>query len=226
MDLTPIQSATIQAIVRVFETGSPVGNYSALAILPDGAGISYGIVQATLNSGNLYRLIADYYLPNAPEDIRQIINPYLRQLRLREQRLNSDSAFRSLLIRLGRTPEMQAAQRRFSTEIFLRQALIEWRAHKFSLALTAGVIYDSQVHGSFTLIDHRTNPNLPERQWVRAYLEARYDWLANHPKQILHKTIYRPKFWLGLVEADNWDLDLPIEVRGVRLNWQLVEALA
>jgi hypothetical protein len=43
------------AIVHIFETGKAFGDYTAVAVLNDGAGISYGINQFTHRSGSLYR---------------------------------------------------------------------------------------------------------------------------------------------------------------------------
>src|SRR5690606_29141754 len=50
----------VQSIVRVFESGHPDGRYDAIVILPDSAGISYGISQGTDRSGTLDRIVRDY----------------------------------------------------------------------------------------------------------------------------------------------------------------------
>ena len=51
---------TASAIVRVFETGSARGNYSAVAVLNDRAGVSYGVSQFTHRSGSLGRVVERY----------------------------------------------------------------------------------------------------------------------------------------------------------------------
>jgi hypothetical protein len=48
------------AIVHIFETSKPFGDYSAVAVLDDGAGVSYGINQFTHKSGSLYMVLNTY----------------------------------------------------------------------------------------------------------------------------------------------------------------------
>ncbi|MGH7785072.1 MAG: hypothetical protein ACREO5_14690, partial [Candidatus Binatia bacterium] len=48
------------AIVRIFETGKATGDYAALAVLNDGAGISYGVSQFTHRSGALAAVVEKY----------------------------------------------------------------------------------------------------------------------------------------------------------------------
>lgn len=59
--LSPLQKKTAQAIVVLFETGDPRGDYSALTVIPGDTGhLSYGRLQVTLGSGNLSALVARY----------------------------------------------------------------------------------------------------------------------------------------------------------------------
>jgi chitosanase len=45
--MTPIQQKTIKAIVNVFETGQPAGNYSAVTVLAGDSGhLTYGRSQS------------------------------------------------------------------------------------------------------------------------------------------------------------------------------------
>ncbi len=53
------------AIVSIFETGKPHGNYAALVVLNDGAGISYGIKQFTHRSGSLLQVVEKYLATDA-----------------------------------------------------------------------------------------------------------------------------------------------------------------
>src|SRR5687768_4871313 len=53
------------AIVSIFETGKPRGNYATVAVLNDGAGISYGIKQFTHRSGSLLQVIEKYLATDA-----------------------------------------------------------------------------------------------------------------------------------------------------------------
>src|SRR5574338_1656141 len=49
------------AIVRIFETSKPFGDFGAVAVLNDGAGVSYGINQFTHRSGALLAVIERYF---------------------------------------------------------------------------------------------------------------------------------------------------------------------
>ncbi|HEX2640112.1 MAG TPA: hypothetical protein VHL50_06050, partial [Pyrinomonadaceae bacterium] len=48
------------AVVSIFETSRPLGDFGAVAVLPDGAGISYGFCQFTHRSGALVEVLAVY----------------------------------------------------------------------------------------------------------------------------------------------------------------------
>jgi len=48
------------AVVNIFETGKPFGEFAAVAVLNDGAGISYGISQFTHRSGSLLAVVEKY----------------------------------------------------------------------------------------------------------------------------------------------------------------------
>ena len=59
--LTELQKKTAKAIVNIFETGRPLGDYSKVTLLQGDTGhLTYGRSQTTLGSGNLYLLIKSY----------------------------------------------------------------------------------------------------------------------------------------------------------------------
>ena len=59
--LTDLQKGAVQAIVNIFETGAPLGDYASVTLLKGDTGhLTYGRSQTTLASGNLYLLIKDY----------------------------------------------------------------------------------------------------------------------------------------------------------------------
>src|SRR5262245_45531544 len=49
------------AIVNIFETGKPFGDFAACVVLNDGAGVSYGINQFTHRSGSLLAVVEKYF---------------------------------------------------------------------------------------------------------------------------------------------------------------------
>ena len=91
-------------------------------------------------------------------------------------------------------------------------------------ALTAAVVYDGTVHGSWRAMRDRTNrkhgklADLGEDAWVKAYVETRSDWLGTHRNTLLHRTVYRMDTFLALIADKVWDLPLPLTVRGVRID--------
>lgn len=54
-----------------------------------------------------------------------------------------------------------------------------------------------------------------EKAWIKAYTQARQNWLANHPRKILNGTIYRTKCFLALIDAANWNLLYTFKTQGV-----------
>ena len=60
------------AIVNVFESGKAFGDFSAVAVLNDGAGISYGFCQFTHRSGALAAVL-EQYLKNGGQVARAAI---------------------------------------------------------------------------------------------------------------------------------------------------------
>src|SRR3989442_7860583 len=60
------------AIVHIFETSRPFGDYAAVAVLDDGAGVSYGISQFTHRSGSLAAVV-DLYLNSGGQVGKEIL---------------------------------------------------------------------------------------------------------------------------------------------------------
>lgn len=70
------------AIVNIFETGKPFGEYGTVAAHDDGAGISYGIVQFTHRSGSLLAVV-ERYLASGGTVAKAVIESRLSLLKLR-----------------------------------------------------------------------------------------------------------------------------------------------
>ena len=89
--LTNLQKMTAQAIVNVFETGSPSGNYASITVASGDPGhLTYGRSQTTLSSGNLALLIAAYCDARGAAystDLRS----FLPRLETRDATLDSDA---------------------------------------------------------------------------------------------------------------------------------------
>jgi len=99
--LSPLQKKAAQAIVNVFETGRPQGDYGKVTYHPKDPGeLTYGRSQTTLASGNLYLLVRDYCAaPDAA--FGPDLSIYLDRLANRDRSLNFDERLKGLLREAG-----------------------------------------------------------------------------------------------------------------------------
>src|SRR5687767_5110728 len=113
MTISETDKLKAMAIVHIFETSRPFGDYSACVVLDDGAGVSYGINQFTHRSGSLHEVVERYLATGAlaGRNVLAVAMPLLsRNTRQAIDRLGSDAAFRRALKVAASTPEMRAAQ--------------------------------------------------------------------------------------------------------------------
>lgn len=217
---------TALAIVHVFETSKPLGDPSAIAVLNDGAGISYGINQFTHRAGSLYDVAAAYLASGAAAG-RGVIFDRMATLKKRTAaaiaQLSADTALKAALRSAGRTPEMAAAQQKVAFERYLKPALDACEGSNFTLPLSLAVIYDSMVHGSYARIRDRVTVNPAsrtkvafERAWIAEYVRQRDVWLRSIAR--LRATASRTAFFNAEIVKGNWRLELPLNVHGVRLT--------
>lgn len=218
------------AIVRIFETGKALGDPAAVAVLDDGAGISYGISQFTHRSGSL-REVVMRYLQNGGVVGAAVLAEHISLLNESTSRaiavLGSSSRFRAALAAAGVTSEMRAAQGSVAFERYMLPAIHACEGSGFALPLSLAVIYDSMTHGSYEKIRDRVRispysdkPHVFEKAWITEYVRQRDAWLASVPR--LNKTRYRTQFFLQQIAVGRWELELPLTVRGVRLTNQLL----
>jgi chitosanase len=144
----------------------------------------------------------------------------------RDLSLDNDLGLRSLLHQAGSDPVMREVQDRFFDSVYWTPAVAAAGRLGITTALGTCVVYDSTVHGSFGLIRDRTIDAVgnigaggaTERDWISRYVSLRRDWLANHPNQLLRRTVYRMDALQQIINGSNWDLTLPLTVRGVRID--------
>ncbi|MER3478843.1 MAG: hypothetical protein C4287_23250 [Leptolyngbya sp. ERB_1_2] len=218
------------AIVNIFETGK-LADFSAVAVLNDGAGISYGFAQFTHKSGSLYAVLSRFQkLGGELPEIIKAVMPSLKAGTLIGA-IAARSDVKAALRKLGADPLMQRAQIETATELYLKPAVKICDSRAFSYPLSLTVIYDSLVHGSFAKIAGRVRvqqknepPDIYEKAWIREYLRCRREWLSSIAR--LKPTVYRIDELQKLVAAGNWDLTLPITVRGVRLTKRTFAAIS
>lgn len=215
------------AIVSVFETGRAFGKFSTVAVLNDGAGISYGVSQFTHKSGALAAVL-DRYLSFGGAIGRSVIIARMTDVEKATAKniasLAADTAFRNALRAAGITNEMKQAQIEIAVERFLQPAVNECSRLGFSFPLSLAVVYDSMTHGSWEKIRDRVTGKKDEQRWVAEYVSLRDSWLGSVPR--LATTRYRTRFFQKQIAAQNWDLKLPLRVQGVSITQTDIDALA
>lgn len=228
------QKRVIDSVLSIFETGRlpTPESYSTCTILADGAGVSYGKHQCTDRAGSLDRVVRTYI---------RLGGVHARDLENFLPLLDSNTSTRvppkgpwgadvtalvSLLRTAGSDPVMWRAQDEVFDEDYFAPALRHAEVAGLTKALSLLVIYDTCIHsGPGRVNTHRAAfPELSpksggnEKAWTVAYLKARRTWLAQSSNSLVRKTVYRPDAMLEIAAQGNWDLTLPLVVRGVKIT--------
>lgn len=226
MEVTKLQKLTIESIVQIFETDK-LGGIAAYASISnmkgDTGGLTYGKHQTTINSGNLYILIKAYVEANGLYSAK--FAEYLNGVKNKDKSLATNSVFLKLLKDSAlNDPIMRSVQDTFFDSVYWNPAKAIADNLGATKALSLALVYDSTVHGSFSLIRNRVNSSygtvakIGELVWFKKYNETRRSWLANHSNALLHKTVYRQDTFNAIIAANNWDLNLPFSMRGFTLT--------
>lgn len=209
---------TIMKIINVFETGKPDGDYGALVVLNDGAGISFGRSQVTDGANSLDLLIDDYI--DAGGLYADEFRPYTDRLANKALPLTNDDQFKQLLKRSASDPIMRAVQDEFFDSRYWDPSYLKSSDLGLTEPLSFAVVYDSYIHsGGLPSSVRRSFPESPpskggdERAWVTGYVKARKLWLLNSSKPVVRKTVYRMETFEGLISMGNWNLILPLTVK-------------
>jgi len=228
MAITAQQKQKVLQVVNVFETGSITGNYGAITLLKDGPPgadgspikqITYGRSQTT-EFGNLKMLIQQYIDANGL--FADALKPYVSKIG-KKPSLCTDAVLLQTLKTAGKTdPVMKKVQDDFFEQLYYQPTLNWFTGMKFTTALSMLVIYDSFIHSGTvpSWLRERFAEAVPknggdEKTWIKQYVNARHNWLANHSRAILRKTIYRTQCFKTSIGKDNWDLALPVNANGI-----------
>ena len=228
---TPAQRHAINSIISVFETGrvpNPAA-YATCTILPDGAGISYGMHQSTDRAGSLDNIVKRYIELGGKHAVAlQAYLPYFASNKSATEPPKGPwsaetRAVIDLLKVAGADPVMHQAQEEVFDRDYFQPAVNHANQIGLTKALSLAVVYDTCIHsgpGGVTMIRNMFAAKSPanggtEAEWVKAYLNARRNWLGTHKMTILHGTVYRMDALLALITAGNWDLTPPFKVRTV-----------
>lgn len=212
--------AKAAAIVHIFETGKPFGDYAACVVLDDGAGISYGISQFTHRSGSLCEVV-ERYIKLGGIVGSAVMLEHLATLRSTTAasitKLSASASLKKALKAAAVTREMKQAQHDVMTAMYLKPAMAVCDRFGFTTPLALAVVYDSIVHGSFNRVARTVSvATRNEREWITEYVRRRDAWLLSIPR--LNKTRYRTKFFLSQIAISNWSMKLPMNVHGYRLT--------
>ena len=222
--LTEQQVKTAQAIVNIFETGHPQGDYGQVTVLAGDSGhLTYGRAQTTLASGNLYLLIKDYCeTPGAR--LAAELQVYLERLRNRDTSLDREVRLRQLLRQAGDDSVMHDVQDQFFDRVYWTPSVHAASALGIRTGLGTTVVYDSRLHGSWERMRDRTIDrygaarDIGEEIWGGHYVAVRMEWLSTHSNALLRKTVYRMQAFRKLIDQGKWALELPLFVRGIRID--------
>jgi chitosanase len=228
--LDELQTKAAQAIVVQFETGNPRGDYSAVTVIPGDSGhLTYGRLQTTLSTGNLFRLV-QRYCAAAGARLGAALEPFLPRLEACDVTCDHDDALRALLGDAGEDPVMHAVQDAFFDESYWRPCLRAADRTGIVTALGTSTVFDGFIQGSWGVIAdtttsrHGTLATIGETQWVSRYVDERRQWLATHARADLRLTVYRMDAFRGILADDNWSLALPFTVRGAVIDEPLLHA--
>jgi|MudIll2142460700_1097286.scaffolds.fasta_scaffold02955_6 chitosanase len=224
--LSDLQKKTAQAIVNIFESGRPLGDYGCVTVLAGDTGhLTYGRSQTTLASGNLALLLHSYCEANG--SLADALEAFLPAFDRRDVRLDYNEKVKALLREAGKDPVMRRVQDDFFDRVYWAPALKSAEYIGVTRALSVSVIYDSRIHGSYHSVRDLTSEQygevggIGETEWVRAYVTVRRSWLATHANEGLHKTVYRMDAFRALIDEGKWNLQLPLTVRNVLIAEEL-----
>ena len=229
MTITANQKFAIDAVLSLFETGRlpSLKSYATCTVLADGAGISYGKHQATDRANSLDRIVNKYI---------ELGGSQASNLKLYVARLASNETatvdpknppawvkdVMATLVAAGADPVMHQAQDTVFDTDYWKPAVDVCAKIGLTSALAHLMIYDTSIHsgiGGVSTIRKLFPEVAPamggnEHAYVQAYVTARRNWLATHPKPIVQKCVYRMDALQALIAASNWDLVLPFPCRG------------
>lgn len=221
---TATQKSTAMAIVNIFESGSVLGDYGQVTVLTGDSGhLTFGRSQTSLGSGNLSKLV-DSYCALHGASMAALLEPYLPNLHNKSVALDADSKLKNILRASADDHLMRDVQDDFFERIYWQPALSEANRLGITTPLGVATVYDSFIHGSWTMIRDRTTKECGsvttagEKKWIAAYIGQRLDWLTSHKLAVLRATRYRMDTLKALVDAGKWGLELPLVIRGQEVS--------
>lgn len=228
MTLSASVEKKVNQILNVFETGKLEGDPSNVTIFKDGLKslradrkqLSYGKKQTTESYGlrGLIQLYCNMKGAKYASYFKQKLSIIGRVS------LADNETFIDMLKKAGTDPVMSKAQDMFFENEYGQRAKAFFLKNEFTLPLSYAVIFDSIIHSGQIRDDIRNmfievppSKGGYEKAWIKAYVEARKDWLISK-SPLLAKTVYRMNSFLDAISKDNWNLEKPFLANGVKID--------
>jgi hypothetical protein len=196
------------------------GGYSAYQTYDSGI-ISYGRFQFTLAAGSLLTVL-NRYLERSNTATAQELRGYMSRLSAKDESLRNDSRLKALCIKAADETVMQEVQDEVAVEGYYQPVFeLSIAPRGIMMPLTQALIFDMAInHGRFNHLLPKTEevlgvPNksrlgtngISEEKFVRTLANVRRDNLyALADKLKLPGLKKRGDFWVGLVNAEDWNL--------------------
>jgi chitosanase len=218
------KKSLIKKILLAFEQSSTSIKYDAIYKYNDGPDdkkqitVSFGVTEY----GNLKNLIKNYCFRNGK--LSEKFQPYVGKIGV--EPLVENEEFLAILKESASDKVMKECQEQAYDDMYINPALVFCDKTGLILPLSKLVICDSYLHSGSILSALRNSfpESVPvnggdEKVWIESYCKARKNWLANHSRAILHKTVYRMDFMLDRIEKGDWELtQSPFVANGVKIT--------
>jgi chitosanase len=217
------KKSLIKKILLAFEQSSPTIKYDKVYVYEDGPNnikqitVSFGVTEY----GNLKKLIKSYCFKNGKYS--EEFTSYIPSIGVKS--LVKNTEFITLLKESASDPVMQETQEEAYEEMYINPAYAFCDKNNFKEELSKLVICDSYLQSGsiLSLLRNMFSERPPinggdEKIWIESYCKARRNWLANHSRTILNKTVYRVDFMLDRIKKGDWSLSQsPFVANGVKI---------
>lgn len=180
--------SAIWAITSVFESGRPHGRADAYQNADAGI-VSYGKHQATLQSGNLERVLNRYFQRSSSPASQALQQEYAARVKKKDESLRHDARFKELLLAAASEKAMRQAQDAHFEQNFYQPATARARELGVKTPLGLACLYDARVQGGqgglnriLELVAQKLgspgpSDSVDEPTWIRTFLDEREAWL-------------------------------------------------
>ncbi len=225
--------AAVWAITSIFESGSPEGRADAFQNKDKGI-VSYGKHQATLESGNLERVLSGYFRRSSSATSQALQQEFGSRVQEEEEALRHNGRFKQGLLDASKEAAMEEAQDELFATNFYRPVVAQAKELGINTALGVACLYDTRIQGGLgqviTAVSQKLgikkagDGSVDESTWLHTFLnerEARLHRLADiresendqQNAEWLRTSTYRVTELRQLLNGGNLDLIGEFSVR-------------